>query len=130
MEIVGRITKDAVVNQLKDERKVVNFSIAVNDYYKPKNSEESVKVTTFVNCSYWISTKIAERLIKGTLLEIHGRIYVNAYKGADGEAKASLNCHVNNIKIHSTGKQTTEDQEENAEIPMDKKGAVTDDLPF
>ncbi|MEJ7822220.1 MAG: single-stranded DNA-binding protein [Chitinophagaceae bacterium] len=130
MEIVGRITKDAVVNQLKDERKVVNFSIAVNDYYKPKNSEEGVKVTTFVNCSYWISTKIAERLIKGTLLEIHGRIYVNAYKGADGEAKASLNCHVNNIKIHSNTKQTTESQEENAEIPMDKKEAVTDDLPF
>ena len=130
MEIVGRITKDAVVNQLKDERKVVNFSIAVNDYYKPKNSEEGVKVTTFVNCSYWISTKIAERLTKGTLLEIHGRIYVNAYKGADGEAKASLNCHVNNIKIHSNGKQTAESQEENAEIPMDKKEAVTDDLPF
>ena len=38
MEIVGRITKDAVVSQLKDERKVVNFSIAINDYYKPKNS--------------------------------------------------------------------------------------------
>jgi len=130
MEIVGRITKDAVVNQLKDERNVVNFSIAVNDYYKPKNSEEGTKVTTFVNCSYWISTKIAERLTKGTLLEIHGRIYVNAYKGADGEAKASLNCHVNNIKIHSNGKQTADSQEENTEIPMDKKEAVTDDLPF
>ena len=130
MEIVGRITKDAVVNQLKDERNVVNFSIAVNDYYKPKNSEEGVKFTTFVNCSYWISTKISERLTKGTLLEIHGRIYVNAYKGADGEAKASLNCHVNNIKIHSNGKHSTEIQEENAEIPMDKKEAVTDDLPF
>ncbi len=39
MEIVGRITKDEVVNQLKDERNVVNFSIAVNDYYKPKNGE-------------------------------------------------------------------------------------------
>jgi len=130
MEIVGRITKDAVVNQLKDERKVVNFSIAVNDYYKPKNSEEGVKVTTFVNCSYWISTNIAERLTKGTLLEIHGRIYVNAYKGADGEANAYLNCHVNNIKIHSNSKQTAESQEENAEIPMDKTEAVADDLPF
>jgi len=87
MELVGRITKDAVINQLKDERKVVNFSIAVNDYYKPKNSEEGVKITTYVNCSYWISSKIAERLTKGTLAEIAGRIYINAYKGADGEAK-------------------------------------------
>ncbi|MDQ2719945.1 MAG: single-stranded DNA-binding protein [Bacteroidota bacterium] len=131
MELVGRITKDAVVNQLKDERKVVNFSMAVNDYYKPKNTEEGIKVTTFVNCSYWISTKITDRLTKGTLLEIHGRIYVNAYRGADGEAKASLNCHVYNIKIHSTGKhETTEVQEEESEISANKKHAVTDDLPF
>src|SRR5665647_1717277 len=115
MELVGRITKDAVVTQLKDERKVVNFSIAVNDWYKPKNSE-GVKITTYVNCSYWISEKIAERLTKATLIEINGRIFVNAYKGADGEAKASLNCHVNTIKIHSFGKkEIAVISEENAE---------------
>lgn len=99
MELVGRITKDAVVNQLKDERNVDNFSIAVNDYYKPKNSHEGVTLTTYLNCSYWISTKIADRLIKGRLVESAGRIYITAYKGVDGEAKASLNCHVNNIKF-------------------------------
>lgn len=132
MELVGRITKDAVINQLKDERKVVNFSIAINDYYKPKNSDEGVKVATYVNCSYWISTKIAERLTKGSLVEITGRIYVNAYKGADGEAKVSLNCHVNNIKIHSFGKQeTTFVNEENSESTSNTNHQeVTDDLPF
>ncbi len=132
MELVGRITKDAVVNQLKDERKVVNFSIAVNDYYKPKNSEEGIKTTTYVNCSYWISTKIAERLTKGALVEIAGRAYVNAYKGVDGEAKASLNCHVNNINVHSFGKlQPAFGEEENAEQPSDKiQAEVPDDLPF
>ncbi len=130
MELVGRITKDAVVNQLKDERKVVNFSIAVNDYYKQKNSEEGVKLTTYVNCSYWISEKIAERLTKGTLVGLSGRIYVNAYNGADGEAKASLNCHVNNIKIHSFGKQNsaTVSTENSANISNSEE--VTDDFPF
>ncbi len=43
MTIVGRITKDAVVNQLKDEREVVNFSLALNDFYKPKNGEANDK---------------------------------------------------------------------------------------
>jgi single-strand DNA-binding protein len=127
MELVGRITKDAVVTQLKDERKVVNFSIAVNDFYKPKNSE-GVKITTYVNCSYWISEKIAERLTKASLVEINGRIFVNAYKGADGEAKASLNCHVNTIKIHSFGKkETAVISEENYENTAKE---ATDDLPF
>ena len=31
MELVGRLTADAKVSTLKDERKVVNFSIAIND---------------------------------------------------------------------------------------------------
>ena len=102
MLIIGRITKDAVVNQLKDERQVVNFSVAVNDYYKPKDGE-AVKLTTFINCSYWISSKIAERLSKGSLVELFGRISANAYTDLKGEAKASLNFHVNNIKIHTSG---------------------------
>ncbi len=132
MELVGRITKDAVINQLRDERKVVNFSIAVNDYYKSKNSEDGVKITTYVNCSYWISSETAERLTKGTLVEINGRIYVNAYIGTDGEAKASLNCHINNIKIHSFGRHENNfSREENFEIIGNKRQQeTTDDLPF
>jgi single-strand DNA-binding protein len=104
MTIVGRLTKDAVVNVLKDEREVVNFSIAVNDYYKPKNGE-ATQLTTYYNCSYWISSKVAANLKKGTLVEVSGRIYVTAYSSADGTAKASLNCHVNTIKIHAWPKE-------------------------
>lgn len=130
MELVGRITKDAVVNQLKDERKVVNFSIAVNDYFKTKNSEEGRKISTFVNCSYWISSKIAEWLTKGSLVEISGRIYVNAYNGLNGDAKASLNFHVNSIKIHLFGKKETTEQEESSENISAKRKEIKEDLPF
>src|SRR5579863_3896708 len=99
MEIlIGRVTADAKVNTLKDERKVVNFSIAINDSYKQKGTEQVKKVVTFVNCSYWISEGIAKHLTKGTLVELIGRISVSAYNDLEGEAKASLNFHVNNIK--------------------------------
>lgn len=103
MLVIGRLTKDAVVKQLESGKQVVNFSIAVNDWYKSKGSEEGVKLTTFMNCSYWFNTKIAERLSKGSLVELYGRISANVYTDAKGEAKASINLHVNNIKIHSTG---------------------------
>jgi len=36
MEIIGRLTSDAKVNELKDGRKVVNFNIAMNESYKSK----------------------------------------------------------------------------------------------
>ncbi len=123
MQIIGRLTKDAVVNQLKDERKVVNFTLAINDYYKPKHSDKGVTVTTYINCSYWITPKIAERLKKGALIEVIGRLSVNAYTSLQGEAKGTLNCHADVIKIHQQMKGdsvTTEPAKE----------AVAEDLPF
>lgn len=124
MVLIGRLTKDAVVAQLKDERKVVNFTLAVNDYYKPKDSGKGVTVTTYVNCGYWISPAIAQWLKKGNLVEITGRLAVNAYKDMQGEAKGSLNCHVNSIKIHRQVKTDLTKQKPT------KKELTTDDLPF
>jgi len=123
MTIIGRLTKDAVVAQLKDERKVVNFTIAINDYYKPKGSDKGVSVTTFVNCAYWISAGIAEHLTKGSLVEVSGRLSVNAYTDMQGEAKGSLNCHANAIKIHLHNKA-------DATKAAVSKEPVADDLPF
>ncbi len=113
MEIIGRVTKDAIVTKLKDERQVVNFSIAMNDYYKPKGSEESVKITPL--------------LTKGTLVELYGRIGVNAYNDQQGEAKGSLTFHVNNIKLH--GKPKPND-EQTILVSTADVNTPADDLPF
>lgn len=132
MLIIGRITKDAVVNQLKGEREVVNFSVAINDYYKPKGSEQGVKTTTFINCSYWISSKIAARLTKGALVELNGRISVNAWLDKEGNPKGSLNCHVNNITIHQSSNSIAVDgsgQLQTADSPAEITEPI-DDLPF
>lgn len=129
MEIVGRVINNAVVKQLKDDRKVVNFSVAINDYFKPKGSEKGTQTTLFVNCSYWLNTTIAERLTKGAVVEMNGRLFLNAYNSIDGEAKASLNAHINTIKVHhSSGKGSVESVVSNA-----APAALTeplDDLPF
>ena len=37
--IVGRITKNAEINTLKNDKQVVNFSIAINNSYKTKDGE-------------------------------------------------------------------------------------------
>lgn len=123
MVLVGRLTKDAVVAQLKDERKVVNFTIAINDSYKPKGSDKWVTVTTYINCAYWLSSKTAERLKKGNLIEITGRLSVSAYTDMQGEAKGTLNCHVESIKVHQQMKVDAFKGE-----PVQQ--AAQEDLPF
>ena len=123
MVLIGRLTKDAVVAQLKDERKVVNFTLAVNDYYKPKNNDKGITITTYVNCAYWISPTIAQWLKKGALVEITGRLSVNAYKDMQGEAKGSLNCHVDSIKIHQQKSASEKAEAKHVKVAQD-------DLPF
>lgn len=111
MEITGRVTADAKVNALADERQVVNFTIAINDYYKPKGSREGKQITTYINCSYWLSSGIAERLLKGTLVQVYGRIGVQAYNDMDGNARAFLTFHGNNIKILASSKSSNQQEQ-------------------
>lgn len=54
MELTGRLTAHAKVSEVKGGKKVVNFSIAINDSYKPKDRER-VELTTYVECAYWIN---------------------------------------------------------------------------
>ncbi|PVD52185.1 single-stranded DNA-binding protein [Terrimonas sp.] len=124
MEIIGRVTADAKANTLKDGRTVVNFTVAINDSYKAKGVETPVKVTQFVNCGYWINPGIVPHLTKGTLVELYGRIGVNAWTNTEGEAKAGLTFHVNSIKLHG-GKYSNPTPKEAAQPE-----ATKEDLPF
>ena len=132
MEIIGRMTADASVNETKAGKKVVNFSIAINDTYKAKGMEEVKRFVTYINCSYWINPGVAVYLTKGTLVECYGRISADAYTGKDGEAKARLNFHINTLKLHG-GAARTETTATNAE-PLEAADSTVnetaDDLPF
>lgn len=131
MEIIGRITADATVSETKAGKKVVNFSIAINDTYKTKGSSEVTKVVTYVNCSYWLNPGVAPYLTKGTLVECAGRIGANAWTNKEGEVKASLTFNASRIKLHGGGNKV------NAEVaapistaPVAAMAEATDDLPF
>ena len=130
MQIIGRLTADATVSETKAGKKVVNFSIAINDTYKTKGSTEVQKITTYVNCSYWINPGVSAYLTKGSLVECYGRIGANAWTTKEGEVKASLTFHVNTIKLH--GRSNGSNAIPAPVVPMTTAPAaeVVDDLPF
>jgi len=127
MEIIGRVTADAKVTTLKDERKVVNFAIAINDSYRAKGSGERTQLTTYVQCAYWVSPSIAPYLTKGTLVELSGRMRADAWVNMDGEARAALRFHVSGLKLHGRSGRGDEEKKP-AATPASTE--VTDDLPF
>ena len=109
MEITGRLTADAQVRKLSDNRQVVNFSVAVSDSYKARSGER-ITQTEFFDCSYWIGTGIAQYLTKGTIVELSGRVSARAWVDSEGNAKAGLNFHTSKITLHGGGAATDKAQ--------------------
>src|SRR3954454_9090927 len=128
MKFTGRLTANAIVSTLPDERQVVNFTLAINDYYKPKGASEGKQFTQFIKCSYWRSSAVAPRLLKGTLVEISCRLFTTAYVNGDGEPIANLNAHCNSIKVHSSGGTKKKGNSESASVaasPVNEQVIIT-----
>lgn len=131
MDIIGRLTADSTVKTIGENKTVVNFSIAMNDTYKPKDGEKR-EITTYVDCAYWRDAKRAEWLKKGAMVQLTGRIGLNAYLDREGNAVARLTFHVNDINILVFAKREEQPQEavkKQGFIP-DVSQLPKDDLPF
>lgn len=99
MEIIGRLTADAEINSTKKNKQVVNFTIAINERTKKEGKWETV--TAFINCAYWINTKVADLLKKGSVVSLFGRLSSSAYIDSNGEAQSVLHFHSTNIQLVS-----------------------------
>ena len=130
MNITGRLTRDAEVRTTSQDKQVVNFSVAINDSYRNKQGER-IELTTYFDCSYWITPNIAKFLTKGTLVELSGRVNARAWAGNDGELRAGLNFHTSQIKLHGSSRRT-ETVQATAQPESNKLVAqgTEDDLPF
>lgn len=114
MTIIGRVTRDAEVRSLSNNKSVVSFSVAVNHDYKDKNGTK-VTQTEFFDCAYWFSTGIAQYLTKGSLVELAGRVSARAWMGNDGVPKAGLNFNTTDITLHGGNKNGVQEQHERGE---------------
>jgi single-strand DNA-binding protein len=110
---------------LSNSKQVVNFSVAINDSYRNKAGER-VEQTTYFDCAYWLSAKVATILTKGSLVELTGRVSARAWTGNNGEAHAGLNFNTSQIKLHGSSKKS-----ETAQTAMGINSNKTEnDLPF
>jgi single-strand DNA-binding protein len=126
MELTGRLTADAKVSEVKGGKNVVNFSIAINDSYKPKDGER-VELTTYVDCAYWLNAKVGQYLKKGLLVQMNGRMGSRAWVNKDGDAQSSLTCNIYYLKfLGGSSNSTATNQGGN----KGKGAPEEDDLPF
>lgn len=108
MEFTGRITTDAKISVVKGGKEVVNFSMALNDRYKSKGSNETKEFTTYIDVAWWMNSSIGKILRKGAIVTVSGRIYPRAYSDMQGNPKASISCQASKIQVLHYGKPATE----------------------
>ena len=126
--VIGRITADAQVKTVSEGRQVVTFTIAQNERFRVKGSDEIKQVVNYFSCSYWMKPGITKHLQKGVLVEAAGRIGVNAWIDQNGEARASLNMHVQSIQLHS--KASKMDEVTSAQDQPADSVEEMDEIPF
>lgn len=97
MEITGRVVADATIRKTKTDRELTGFRVAVNRTYSQDG--ERKQQTTFIDCAYWRSTKVAPYLTKGALVMLTGWMTANAWVSRDGEPMAGLNLNVGEIQF-------------------------------
>jgi single-strand DNA-binding protein len=129
-QVTGRLTGDAVVKTTNGGKEVVNFSIADNGVFKRKGENEPTQITTFFNCSYWVSTSVAKVLRKGAVVQLSGRISARAYQTNTGDTGTSLDFHTNRIDVLAYAKANSEDATKNSKDNKKAEPADKDDLPF
>lgn len=130
MLFTGRITANAEVTIVKGDKKVTNFTVALNQRFKTKAGEKRER-TAFVDCAYWVNSGLAEYLTKGAIVEVAGWVEAQVWTDREGKVHPRLNCNVDTIKLFSVTAKPTETP---AASTMEKATANTakdeDDLPF
>jgi single-strand DNA-binding protein len=115
LTIIGNIGQDAKVVAV-NERKSIQFHVAVNESYKDKNGQK-VESTIWVSCSYWKNddkgTKIVEFLTAGTKVLVQGKPAARAYQSKDSTWNASLNMNVTNLEFVGGAKKPEASQQDN-----------------
>lgn len=125
-QIIGRLTKDAKVLPGSNNREFIAFTIAENFPYKTKSGERK-QDSTFFDCAYGRSTKIAPYLTMGTIVVVTGRLKPHLYTDNQGNQKAGIQMQVKEISLQGGGtKQNSKPAPETTAAATEK----TEDLPF
>ncbi|WP_312139965.1 single-stranded DNA-binding protein [Stutzerimonas nitrititolerans] len=92
---IGRLTADIELRYLPNGNAVANFTIAVDDSYKKKDSNEKVEQTEWVRCTAFGKTAefLANWLHKGKRVLVCGKMKTREYE-KDGIKRYVTEIHV------------------------------------
>ena len=91
--LTGNLTRDSELRSSTTGKHINSFSLAVNDDYKPKDSNEWVNRAYFINCVYFGDI---DGLKKGVAVSVNGKLTTKVVN-KDGENKTYTQVEVSHI---------------------------------
>lgn len=102
--LVGRLTKDPVLQQTADEKNVLNFTLALNRFGRAKRHEQDAD---FIPCVVW--GKRAEEMVqycgKGTMIGIAGELQTRSYLNKEEKRIYVLEVLARRVRYLSSNKK-------------------------
>lgn len=88
---IGRLTKDPEIQFLQTGTAIANFSVAIQDNYKKKDSQEWVDRAHFVDCKAWskAAERINEKFHKGQMVAVEAKITQESWEDSTSKQKRS-----------------------------------------
>ncbi len=96
--LIGNVTRDPMIKDTENGKKMAMFSLATNRYYKTADGENRSEAE-FHNCVAWgtLAERISDFLTKGKLVYIEGRLKTRVIEKDGGEKLYKTEVVVGNI---------------------------------
>lgn len=126
---IGNLGRDPEMRFMPNGNAVCNFSIAISEKYKDKNSGEWKEVTEWVNVVMFgkLAEIAGEYLKKGSKAYVEGKLKTEKYTDKNGVEKFSTKVVAEKMDMLST---RTEGAAPSKSAPPEPEPFNEDDIPF
>lgn len=110
--ISGNLTRDCEERMLNDGTSIINFSVAVNDRKKNRDTGEWEDDPNYFDCVFFAKTEkqrnlYVHSLLKGTRVVVSGKGKWRSWESKDGQRRSKVELNANLVEIVKPPKGAT-----------------------
>ncbi|NJL73062.1 MAG: single-stranded DNA-binding protein [Candidatus Competibacteraceae bacterium] len=137
VRLMGNVGRDPESKNVSGDNVVSKFSLATTRSWKPQGASEWSKETTWHNIEVWGKKGIVDRISKGSLVFVAGRIKVDKYTDKNGQEKTAVKIVAEDLcVIESSGvsggssASQTRQSSQKSSAPSDDWAMTDEEVPF
>jgi len=135
--IVGNLGGDPELKYMQSGSAVCNFSVAVSERWKDRQTNENRERTTWYRVAVWggQAESCNTYLQKGSQVMVTGNVSARGYMNNNGEAAASLDLNARDVRFLSRGGNAGQDGQGSSgggdhASNYSEPPSTVDDIPF